>query len=149
MEIYREHTCLVNPFHWDRVVLNLSGTWHYRPDLPWVMKLRWDGHLATEVFIYVDNGRCVGFCWEIYWPPARQLASLCAKYGVQDRAAKRTFPTPTPGPWAGTVSYTDCHEVAGLMSAEKWAKIRFLVLELLELMGAKQTLPSTSRARAC
>ena len=135
MEAYGDHTCRANPFHWDRVVLNLPGTRDYRPDLPWVMKLRWDGHLATEVFIYCDDGRCVGFCREICWAAARRLASVEASYGVQDRAAKRTFPTPTPGPWAGTVSHTDRHEVAGLMSAEKWAKTRSLILELFEMIG--------------
>jgi hypothetical protein len=115
-ETYGDHTCQANPYHWDRVVLNLPGVKGYRPDLPWVMKLRWDGHLATEVYVYVDDGRVVGFCREICWAAARRLASLCTHYGVQDKAAKRTFPTPTPGPWAGTVSHTDQHEVAGLVS---------------------------------
>ena len=135
MEACGDHTCHANPFHWDRVVLNLPGTRDYRPDLPWVMKLRWDGHLATEVFVYCDDGRCVGFCREICWAAARRLASVEASYGIQDRAAKRTFPSPTPGPWAGTVSHTDRHEVAGLMSEEKWDKTRSLILELVELIG--------------
>ena len=65
----------------------------------------------------------------------RRVASLCAHYGVQDKAAKRTFPTPTPGPWAGTVSHTDRHEVAGLVSTGMWAKTRALVQELSGLVA--------------
>jgi hypothetical protein len=133
-ETYGDRRCRANPFHWDRVVLNLPGAWGYRPDLPWVMKLRWDGHLATEVYIYVDDGRVVGFCREICWAAARRVASLCSHFGVQDKAAKRTFPTPTPGPWAGTVSHTDQHEVAGLVSVGKWSKTQALVQELSDLM---------------
>jgi hypothetical protein len=42
------------------VVFNLPGSKGYRADLPWVMKIRWDGELAAEVFVYVDDGRATG-----------------------------------------------------------------------------------------
>ena len=129
MEAYGDPSDRANPFHWARVVLNLPGEDGYRPHLPWVMKLRWDGHLATEVFYYVDDGRATGFCREICWAAARQVAALCARYGVQDKAAKRTFPSPTPGPWAGTLSHTDRHEVAGMVSVPKWGKTKALIGE--------------------
>ena len=61
MKAYGDRTDRSNPFHWDRVVLNLPGTKKYRSDLPWVMKIPWDGHLATELYIYVDDGRATGF----------------------------------------------------------------------------------------
>ena len=76
-------------------MLNLPGVKGYCPDLPWVMKLRWDKHLATEVYAYVDNCRVVGFCREICWAAAQRLASVCTRYEVQDKTAKQTFPTPT------------------------------------------------------
>jgi hypothetical protein len=98
--------------------------------------LRWDGHLAAEIYAYVDDCRVVGFCRDICWAGARRLASMCTKYGVQDKTAKRTFPTPTPGPWAGTVSHTDEHEVAGLVSVGKWAKTHALVQELADLVAS-------------
>eukprot|EP00956_Cyclotella_meneghiniana_P024771 scaffold50352_cov40-Cyclotella_meneghiniana.AAC.1 len=44
-----------NPFQWDKVVLNLPGSEHYDPRLPWVFKLRKDGSIASEAFIYVDD----------------------------------------------------------------------------------------------
>ncbi len=57
LEVYRDCRALANPFHWDRVVFNQPGSKGYRADLPWVMKIRWDGKLAAEVFVYVDDGR--------------------------------------------------------------------------------------------
>ena len=50
MEAYGDQTTRSNPFHWSRVVLNLPGENGYQPHLPWVTKLRWDGHPASEVF---------------------------------------------------------------------------------------------------
>ena len=67
MEAYGDHTCCANSFDWDHVVLNLCGDWECRPNLPWLMTLRWDRHLATEVFVCWDGGCCVGFCREICW----------------------------------------------------------------------------------
>ena len=59
MEAYGNRADRANPFHWARVVLNLLGKDGYQPHLPWMMKLRWDGHLATEVSYHVDNGRAL------------------------------------------------------------------------------------------
>ncbi len=53
LEVYGDRRCLSNPFHWDKVVFNLPGSKGYRSDLQWVMKLRHDGHLAAEIFVYV------------------------------------------------------------------------------------------------
>ena len=46
---YGDRRIRTNPFHWDRVVLNLPGSADYNPSLPWVMKVRFDDHLACEV----------------------------------------------------------------------------------------------------
>ncbi len=60
-EIYRDQKDTVNPFHWDRVELNLPGSRGYRLDLPWVMKIRKNSHLVVEIFVYVDDGRPTGY----------------------------------------------------------------------------------------
>ena len=60
LEVYGDCRALANPFHWDRVVFNQPGSKGYRADLPWVMKIRWDGELAAEVFVYVDDGIFIG-----------------------------------------------------------------------------------------
>jgi hypothetical protein len=134
MDAYGDSRDRTNPFHWEKVVLNLPGSEDYRPDLPWVMKVRFDGHLACEVFVYVDDGRITGFCREICWAAARRMASVCTKRGVQDSSRKRTGPSTTPGPWAGTMCFTNDDRVAGLVSQTKWDKTRALVLELKEMV---------------
>ena len=134
MDAYGDRCDKTNPFHWERVVLNFPGSEDYRPDLPWVMKVRFDGHLACEVFVYVDDGRITGFCREICWAAARKLASLCTKRGVQDAGRKRTGPINSPGPWAGTMCFTTDGRVTGLVSELKWEKTRKLVLELKEMV---------------
>ena len=98
------------------------------------MKIRWDGHLACEVYLYVDDGRATGFCREICWAAGRKVAALCSKYGVQDKAVKRTFPSHLPAPWAGTVTQTDQGEVVGLVDDGKWAKTQRLVRELAAML---------------
>ena len=110
--------------------MNLTGTKRYRSDLPWVMKIRCDGHLATEIYTDVDDRRATGFCREIFWAADRRVATLCSKYGIQDKAAKQKFSTPTPGPWAVTMSHTDQGEVVVLVSEEKWNKTKALIQEL-------------------
>ena len=129
------------------MVLNLLRTKTYRSDLPWVMKIWRDGHLATELYIYVDDGPASVFCREICWAAARRFAALCSNYGVQDKASKRTFLTPTPGPWAGTVSRTDQREVEGLVSQKKWVKTKALIRELERIVQkAKATNQKWSHA---
>ena len=54
-----------NPFHWFWVDINLPGPENYRPHLPWAMKVRWDGHLAAELFKYADDTRVAAFCLEL------------------------------------------------------------------------------------
>lgn len=47
-----------NAFRWDVVRLNLPGSKDYDPAMPWVSKVRLDdGHVACDLFIYVDDGR--------------------------------------------------------------------------------------------
>ena len=134
-EAYGDRRDRTNPFHWERVLLNLPGSSDYRPDLPWVMKVRFDGHLACEAFVYVDDGRITGFCREICWAAARKLASHCTLMGIQDAARKRTAPSLTPGPWAGTMCWTNEGEVTGMVSQTKWEKTRALIKELKEMIN--------------
>ena len=86
---YGDRRVRSNPFHWERVVLNLPGTDGYRPDLPWVMKVRFDGHLACEVFVYVDDSRATGHCRWISWRAFRHFASVCTSHGIQIAESER------------------------------------------------------------
>ena len=49
----------LNPFQFIHVKLNLPGDKSYKPKISWVMKVRSDGHLVSEVFIYVDAGHII------------------------------------------------------------------------------------------
>jgi hypothetical protein len=137
---YGDRKNVTNPFHWDRVVLNLPGSPGYRADLPWVMKIRVDGHIAAEIFVYVDDGRAIGHSAEMAWRVARFYAAMCARLGVQDAARKRTSASRTPGPWAGTVTHTDQDQVCGMVSQEKWDKTQVLIRELDGIL-ARDLLP--------
>ncbi len=123
-----------NPYHWDRVEFNLLGSKGYRSDLPWEMKIRADGHLAAEIFVYVDDGRATGHSPRLTWAAARAYAAGCSRRGVQDASRKRTSPLDTPGPWAGTVTHTADGRVLGMVSQVKWDKTKLLIAELGEMI---------------
>ena len=135
LELYGDRRVRSNPFHWETVIFNLPGAKGYRADLPWVFKLRWDGKLGVEVFVYVDDGRAVGPTEFLTWMAARWYGSGCTRRGVQDASRKRTSPSLTPGPWAGTVTHTEDGRVCGMVSQEKWEKTQRLIGEMSEMMA--------------
>ena len=98
------------------------------------MKIRADGHLAAEIFVYVDDGRTIGHSPQITWAAARAYAAGCSRRGVQDASRKRTSPTDTPGPWAGTVTHTAGGRVLGMVSQVKWDKTKLLIAELGDMI---------------
>ena len=57
---YGERKDTLKPFQWSHANLNLPGDESYTPKITWVTKVRSDGHLESEVFIYVDDGFRVG-----------------------------------------------------------------------------------------
>ena len=126
-----------NPFQWKDVILNLPGQPSYDPTYPWVYKRRSDGHIATDIYLYVDDGRLTGFNEEQCWAAARRFCSICAYLGIQDAAHKRTTPSLTPGPWAGSVIHTDQH-LAALVSQKKWDKTKDMIGELEQLLTAQE-----------
>jgi hypothetical protein len=135
LEVYGDRRVLDNPFHWDNVVFDLPGSKGYRADLPWVMKIRWDGELAAEVFVYVDDGRTTGPTEFLVWQAGRAYGAGCTRRGVHDASRKRTSPSSTPEPWAGTVTHTDGGRgVSGMVSQEKWDKTKRLIREMSDMV---------------
>jgi hypothetical protein len=53
------HDCL-NVFLWKEVRLNLPGVEEYDPFLYWVAKIREDGRVAADLFIYMNDMRPTG-----------------------------------------------------------------------------------------
>ena len=56
-----------NVFRWDRVELNLPDSANYDPSKPWVFKVRADGSMAADLFIYIDDLRPTGPTSEECW----------------------------------------------------------------------------------
>jgi hypothetical protein len=139
-EVYGNRKDLNNPFHWDKVVWNLPGSTGYRAYLPWVMKIRQDGHLAAEIFVYVDDGRVAAHSVDLSWRSVRAYGAGCSRRGVQDASRKRTSPLQTPGPWAGTVTQTVEGKVVGMVSQEKWDRTKRMIAEL-QLLSPKGPMP--------
>ncbi len=140
LEVYGDRQVLTNPFHWDHIKFNLPGSRGYRSDLPWVMKIRADGLLAAEIFVYMDNRRAIGATADLAWQAAHIYAPGCARLGVQDASQKWTSASRTPGPWAGTVTQLDRDQVCSMVSQEKWEKTQLLIREL-RLMLEQDFLP--------
>ncbi len=131
LDFYGDRRIRSNPFHWEKVVFNLPGSKGYRANLPWVFKLRWEGKLGVEVFVYVDDGRAIGPTEFLTLMAARWYSSGCTRRGVQDAPRKRTSPTLTPGPWAGTVTHTEDGRICGMVLQKKWEKTKCLIKEML------------------
>ena len=138
IEVYGDRRDRANPFHWEEVVFNLPGSAGYNASLPWVMKIRWDGDLAAEVFVYVDDGRGVGPTKYLAWRAVRAYAAGCTRRGVQDASRKRTLPSQAPGPWAGTVTHTIGGRICGTVSQEKWDKTKRLICKMAAMVECER-----------
>jgi hypothetical protein len=127
-----------NVYHWKEVRLNLPGSSDYDPSLAWVAKVREDGRVAVDLFIYMDDLRPMGPDAEECWRASRKAASVCKCVGVQDAPRKRREVSRAPGPWAGSMVYTDDSSagVRILVSRKKWAKAKRLLATLHELVLA-------------
>ena len=131
---YGRRTDSSNPFGWKEVRLNLPGSDSYDPSWPWVAKVREDGRIACDMYLYVDDGRVTGPTKLLTWRATRRLCSVITHHGSQDAARKRNEPHTEPGPWAGTVTSTANQRVTAKVSQEKWDKSKALVQELGQLL---------------
>ena len=118
-----------NPFHYERIVLNLPGSEDYNPSQPYLMKVRFDGKFACEILIYVDDGRVVGSNYQLCWEATRRAASILNSLGIQDAARKRRFPSLTLGLWSGNLIDTTNFPLKGV-SQERWEQLRDYLKQL-------------------
>ena len=113
------------------------------------MKLRSDGYLVSEVFIYVDNNHIIAHSEFVCWQTENRFCSIFNSLGIQDASRKRTEPSLAPGPWAGTVSHMSNKEVATTLTQIKWEKRRILFLELETLMRENRVLHKRLECKRC
>ena len=131
-----------NPFHFEKVVLNLPCNSNYDPSLPRVMLLRQDGELATQEETYVDDLHLVGRSAEGDWQvmgadgqvrlatfdlardAAKQLKSRMNSLGSQADDRKYRPPTYSPGAWRGIIVSTATPFPMISTTGKKWARMK-------------------------
>ena len=113
-----------NPFRWSYIKLNMPGSNDYDPSVPWLAKVRSDGCLASEFYIYVDDVRITGPSEDEIWKAIRRFSSMISYLGIQDAARKRRPPTTRPGAWAGSMVYVDSKHVGVYIDQTKWTKTK-------------------------
>ena len=121
-----------NPFQWVDVILNLPGSNDYDPGKPWVYKIRLDGKIACDIFIYVDDLRPTGPTEETCRAAARRTASILNSRGIQDASRKRRPPSRTPGAWAGSMISTTDSSVRIEVAQDKWEKTQKQIEWIIE-----------------
>jgi hypothetical protein len=112
-----------NVFQWSLVRLNLPGLPDYDPRVQWVSKIRKeDGRVAADLFICIDDFWPTVPYEEECWRAARKAGSTLNFLGPQEASLKCRPGSMTPGPWAGSMAYTDKGEVRVLIAKKKWDK---------------------------
>jgi hypothetical protein len=96
--------------------------------------------VAADLFIYMDDFRPTGPDAEECWRDSRRAASVCNHLGIQDAPRKRIGVSRSPGPWAGSMVYTDDAEagVRVLVSRKKWDKANQFLATLYGLVLASE-----------
>jgi hypothetical protein len=113
-----------NVFAWDRVEINVPGSATYRPGRPWISKRRVDGRIASDIHVYVDDGRSTAPDEELTWQASSRFAKIASFLGLQDTPRKRRPPSQRPGAWSGSCVETTDTQVLVSVSQERWDKTR-------------------------
>jgi hypothetical protein len=120
-----------NVYHWSEIRLNLPGMPLYDPSRPKVVKYNpITEKVAPSTLVYVDDLRSVGSTASECWLVMHRTASILTHLGIQVAARKTRPPTPTPGPWAGSVAWSSEEGVCVKSTKEKWVHAQGLVQRL-------------------
>jgi hypothetical protein len=113
-----------NVFNWEALRLNLPGDKKYTPSEAWVTKVRRDGTVAADVFVYVDDIRSCAPTELEAWRASQRTSSILGMLGLQDAARKRREPGMETGSWTGSVVWSSNGKLVVMTSQEKWDKTR-------------------------
>jgi hypothetical protein len=61
----------------------MPGTLGYFPNKPWLMKMRADGWMASDVVTYINNLHTIGAAKELCQEATRRVASVVNYLGMQ------------------------------------------------------------------
>ena len=114
----------LNVFRWERTRLNLPGMSSYNPSKSWFSKVRQDGTVAADMFVYVDDIRCSAPTKAEAWLAAQRTSSVLASLGLQDASRKRRPPGEETGAWTGAVVWTSNNGIVVMTTQEKWDKAK-------------------------
>ncbi len=118
----------LNPFQWAHIKLNLPGTREYNPCTLWMTKVRADGRVACDVFLFVDNERVTGPDEELTWKASHVLASKQSYLGIENAGRKAQPCSKQPGAWVGAIVHVLLSlGVCVLTLAEKWNKMKMIL----------------------
>jgi hypothetical protein len=121
-----------NVFRWAEVRMNLPGSVLYDPMVQWVSKVRKeDGRVAADLFIYIDDSRPTAPSEQECWQAARKAGSTLNFLGLQEAPRKYRPESMNPGPWAGSMAYTNEGGVRVLISKKKWDKGKVIIRDLM------------------
>lgn len=113
-----------NVFRWKTVVFNLPGSKNYDPSMPRVYRIRVEGTMAGDLFIYIDDLRVTAPSHSDCWTGAHQVCCRLTWLGLQDAPRKRSEVSKTPRAWAGSIVHSDNNTVSVLIAEKKWAKAK-------------------------
>ena len=113
-----------NPFAWHSIRLNLPGTADYNPTLPWMLKIRKDGLVASDIVQYVDDVRIMAPTEELAWLCSSKMAKGLVFLGLQDAAQKRRMLSQIQGAWAGATVSLDRSVVRKGVTKERWEEVK-------------------------
>jgi hypothetical protein len=116
-----------NPFEWDHIELSLPCSADYDASKPWIIKMRKDGDIASEVVQYVDNVRIIAATRELAWLCSSKMAKGLCFLGLQDAARKRIEPSQRPGAWAGATVMMDDETICKGVTKERWVKLQLKI----------------------
>lgn len=124
---------LLNPFRWDKVIVNCPGKVNYDPTMPRLFK--WDSAtqvIASDCKTYVDDLRTIGASEQGARRATHLIETGLTYLGEQDSTRKRRPESQQPGAWSGSISLSIPNQ--GLyvkVSMEKWIRAQNIVRDLL------------------
>ena len=127
----------LNPFRWNRVVLNQPGDENYQGSLPWIMQVREDGKLATAVCQYIDDLRTCASSEKDAWDASCRIGKVLTSLGLQDAARKRREPSQTPGAWSGATVVMTGDQVYQSVTQDRWVKTQGLIRWIAGSIGLR------------
>ena len=109
----------------------------YQPHYTWIPERREDGSIASDLFIYVDDGSTTGPQEEYFWQYSRRRGSVFTHLGIQDASKKADPSYQWPVPWEGNVTQTE-KVVLWMMSKETWENNKTLLKDLGRILEAEK-----------